>query len=148
MIRDPRGNGSLIDGETYYANVALAPTLHLFNFQVLNASGTVVAQTFGSWGPFNAPYDAILGTVWLRAYPAMVILGAGFYLILLLYWWTRKARDMRGARRPLEKKRAEGGGEFTCTNCGADVTEEATKCANCGAVFEAEAEGEPAEGKA
>ncbi|TLZ49071.1 MAG: zinc-ribbon domain-containing protein [Methanobacteriota archaeon] len=80
----------------------------------------------------------------------MVFLVFGFFLILLIYWWTRKAREIRGAGagKPGPGKKPEGGGEFTCTNCGADVSEGDAKCPSCGAVFEAEAAGEPADAKA
>ena len=148
MTQDGSGDGNLSDGEDYYVNVTLSPVLHLFFFQVVNATDAAVATTNGSWGPFNAPYDTYLATIWVRSYVPMLVVAFGFYLFLMAYWWTQKARRVRGARPPPEAKRAEGGGEFTCTNCGADVSEGDAKCPKCGAVFEPEAEREPAEAKA
>jgi len=149
----PLAGDNLTDGSAeYYATITLAPVFHVFNFQVwgpVNGTMTVLTETLGSVGPFNAPYEAYLSVIWVRAvYFMVVFIGMGFYLILMIYWWIAKAKQVRGTRAPPERKRAEGGGEFTCTNCGGDVGEEDAKCANCGAVFDAEAEDEPADPKA
>ena len=141
----PLEDRNLSNGETFYLNTTLPPAFHIFNFNIVNASGAPVEGTFGSAGPFNAGYDVHLATIWLRAFFFSVFILFGFYLMLMLYWWTRRARQVRGTMAPPEAKRAEGGGEFTCTNCGADVAETAAKCPKCGAVFEPEAERESAE---
>lgn len=148
MSRDAvRGNGNLTDGEHYYANTTIPPLFHAFNFQVLtvvNTTQVVVLETDGVTGPFHAPYTTYWGFVFYQGMIGMMFVGMGFFLVLLLYWWTRKARQIRGAPGESKpKKRAEGGGEFTCTNCGADASEEDTTCPKCGASFVAEGEGEP-----
>ncbi len=88
-----------------------------------------------------------------------------YFIILFMYWYTVRMRKMRsrmaetgqadkldlkkGATKD-EAKEGEAEGEtqaapaesakkaaaFTCTNCGADVTEDDAKCPKCGAVFE------------
>jgi len=149
LARDLREDGNFSNGESFYVETTLPAVFHFgFNFQVVqivNTTERVVAQTFGNGGPMNASYGTVFGYSFYQAIVGMVIIGFGFYVVLLIYWWTRKAREVRGAAAPPKGKRAEGGGEFTCTNCGADVSEDDAKCPKCGAEFEAEAEGEPAE---
>ena len=60
-----------------------------------------------------------------------------FFLILLMYWWTRRAREVR-AKREDAMAEVRGTGDFECSNCGADVPGAATKCPKCGAVFDEE----------
>lgn len=136
----------LQNGENYYANISLRPVVHKYGFAVLaNLTSTdIVTATLLVPGPNNAPDEAYWSVIFLTGLVGVILLGFFYFLILLLYWWTRKAKEIRGAagRPPEPARRAEGGGEFTCTNCGADVSEDATKCPKCGATFEAEAEGE------
>ena len=107
-------DGDPADGEGYFANVTLRPVFHSFNFQVLaavNSTETVLAETPFSAGPFNAPYEAYLSVLWLRfVYFAVVFYGTPFFLFLMIYWWIAKAKQVRGAQAPPERKRAEGGG--------------------------------------
>lgn len=147
----PTGDRDLRNGEIFQANLTLTPRLHGFYFLVAQPNGTsetIIVQTPPVNGPFNISEETYRTIVLASSYLSMVVVAMGFFLFLLLYWWTRRARDLRGGRAPPEKKRAEGGGEFTCTNCGADVSEEDTKCPKCGAAFESEAQGEPAEADA
>jgi len=149
VTMEAQGDRELNNSEDFLANVTLRPMLHAFNFRVTNnATGAIIVETVGVVGPFNAPYETYLGTVWVRFNIPMLIVLMGFGLILMLYWWTRRARELRGGRAPPRRKRAEGGGEFTCTNCGADVSEQDVKCPNCGAEFGSEAQGGSAEAKA
>jgi hypothetical protein len=150
MLPASGGNGDLADGENFTVGTTLPQLYHYgFNFQVLtivNTTQTVFTETRGSPGPYNAPYAAYFGFELYQGLVGMLIISVGFFLLLLLYWWTRKAREIRGVRAP-GRKRDEGGGEYTCTNCGGDVAEADTKCPNCGAEF-VEARVEPAEFKA
>ncbi len=135
------GDGTFGDGEPFFANVPLGPFAHSYFFQVLDGS-EVIVETLGVPGPFNGNYGTYYTLWWYSGVFSMAFIMAGFYLLLLVYWWTRKAREVRGARGP--RKRDEGGGEYTCTNCGADVSETDTKCPNCGAAFGSEGASEPA----
>lgn len=151
MIRDASaGDGDFADGEPFYVNTTLPPLVHAYGFQVLtvvNTTQEVVAQTLFTLGPFHAPYTTYLGYFFYQSFIGMVFVGLGFYLVLLVYWWTRKAREIRGVRESAKgpKKRDEGGGEYTCTNCGGDVAEGDETCPNCGASFVSEGEGEVAD---
>lgn len=138
------GDGTFGDGEPFFANVRLEPLAHSFGFQVLDGD-EVVVEACCVPGPFNANYGTYFTLWWYSGIFSMAFIMAGFFLILLVYWWTRKARAVRGARGP--RKRDEGGGEYTCTNCGADVSETDMKCPNCGAAFGSEGAGEPAKAK-
>lgn len=141
MIHPASGNGTLSngvfgDGERFYAVVPLQPYAHSYNFAVTNlTTSKVLARTLGVPGPFHAPY-ATYFSLWLfNGFFNMILIIVGFYLLLMIYWWTRKARDLRGPRLDRGRKRDEGGGEYTCTNCGGDVSEADAKCPNCGAEF-------------
>jgi len=149
MARDARGNGNFSDGESYYVQTPLPAVYHFgFNFQVVNITQQVIGQTPGNGGPLNASYWTVFGYSLYQGLIGMFVLGLGFFLILLLYWWTRKAKEIRGSQLDRGRKRDEGGGEFTCTNCGGDVSEADTKCPNCGAEFGPGPEvREPAEAK-
>lgn len=141
MVRDVSGNGTLFDGslangERFFAVVRLEPYAHSYSFQAFNrTSGTILVATLGVPGPFNAPYSTYFSLWLFNGFFNIVWILAGFYLLLLIYWWTRKAREVRGTRPDRGRKRDEGGGEYTCTNCGGDVSEADTKCPNCGAEF-------------
>jgi len=135
MTRDARGDRNFSNGESYYVETPLPAVYHFgFNFQVLNDS-EVIGQTPGNGGPVNASYWTVYGYSVYQGLIGMFVLGLGFFLILLLYWWTRKAKEIRGSPKDRGRKRDEGGGEYTCTNCGGDVSEADTKCSNCGAEF-------------
>ncbi|MEK6851323.1 MAG: hypothetical protein AABY30_02160, partial [Candidatus Thermoplasmatota archaeon] len=101
-------DGDPADGEEYYANVTLRPVFHSFNFQVLgvvNSTEAVLAETPLSVGPFNAPSEAYLSVLWLRVVYFMVVFyGTPFFLFLMIYWWIAKAKHVRGAQPPKEKK--------------------------------------------
>ncbi len=146
--------GTLATGKVFYGNSTLPPQVHLFNFEVFPnvtaGSNAVLVGTPGSYGPFNVGFGPHFLFELYRGLIQMAFLVFGFFLILLIYWWTRKAREIRGVQRERTEKgkRAEGGGEFTCTNCGADVAETDTKCPSCGAVFESEEDSKPAKAEA
>lgn len=141
MIHDRSGgdalsDGSFADGERFYAEVPLEPFVHSYGFGVVNGSGLLLAATPNVPGPFHAEYSTYFALWLYNGFFTMIFVIVGFYLLLLLYWWTRKAREIRGSRGPDRgRKRDEGGGEYTCTNCGGDVSESDTKCPNCGAEF-------------
>jgi hypothetical protein len=86
-----------------------------------------------------------------------------YYMVVFLWWYSIRAREMRakyglragprggqvggqaGGTTGAEKRKPEEEAErpkagkatvFTCTNCGADVSEADAKCPKCGATFE------------
>jgi hypothetical protein len=143
---DVFANGNYGDGERFWAIVPLAAVPHSFNFHVRNTTSSgIVVETLGAPGPFNAQYGAYFQLWFVNRFFNTLFIIVGFYLLLLLYWWTRKAREMRGEKLERGRKRDEGGGEYTCTNCGGDVSEADAKCPNCGAEFGPGPSSEPAE---
>lgn len=58
-----------------------------------------------------------------------------FGIVAMLFWYTRRARDVRAAREKPSGRQAQPG-DFTCSNCGTDVPAEAARCPKCGALFE------------
>lgn len=146
---DELSDGAFWNGERFYAVVRLEPYAHSYSFQVTNeSSNTFAVRTVGVPGPYNAPYGTYFALWLINGFFQMILIVIGFYLLLMIYWWTRKAREMRGARPDKGRKRDEGGGEYTCTNCGGDVSDADTKCPNCGADFGPGTERlEPAEAK-
>src|SRR3990172_7807925 len=91
ILMEPQNDTLLAGGEDFLANATLPATLHAFNFRVVNnLTGDIVVETLGMVGPFNAPYETYLSTVWVRFNIHMIIVLLGFFLILMLYWWTRR----------------------------------------------------------
>jgi hypothetical protein len=124
------------DGEQFYAVVPLQPYPHYYTFDATNgtADGTLIDALLVP-GPFHAPFRAYFVYSLIGGFFNMIFIVVGFFLLLMLYWWTRRAREIRGTQLDRGRKRDEGGGEFTCTNCGGDVSEADVKCPNCGAEF-------------
>lgn len=134
MTGDTSGLAS--SGWEYWSNVSLPEGFYWFNFTAFRTSdGTIEVETPSAFGPRNAPWTTYASGL-VPNDMLYIIFPFTLYLIIIgMYWWAGKARTMRGpARAPAE----EPGGGFECTNCGAEVSESATKCIRCGAVFEEE----------
>jgi len=110
--------------------------------------------TPSDFGPITASGTAFYGffvyyTGFSMTFPLLF-----YFVILFMWWYTKRTRETRarlmagGIDIPKEKvekeepKPVEVAGKaskaaaFTCTNCGADVSEDDAKCPKCGAVFE------------
>ncbi|HWM52218.1 MAG TPA: zinc ribbon domain-containing protein, partial [Thermoplasmata archaeon] len=107
------------------------------------------------FGPLTAPVANFYGLfVYFTAF-SMILPFTFYYVILFMWWYTVRARATRtkmlGAEpqipketpkpkvdvaTPTKSEKASKATAFTCTNCGADVDENAEKCPKCGAVFE------------
>jgi len=97
--------------------------------------------------PIAAPVGTLFAFFFLYSVPLLGF-AFSFYLFILFLWWysgrmrrTRAGMADRAHELRKESPRAEGGkagksAAFTCTNCGADVTGDASSCPKCGAVFE------------
>jgi len=113
------------------------------------------------YGPVTATGGELYAFAAARQTVFMLFPLLTFFLVLLMYWWTRRAREVRQKREARMGDAIQAaGGEFTCSNCGTDVPGAAVKCPKCGAVFDepeahikpektgdAEKEPEPAKGK-
>jgi hypothetical protein len=155
MVPSP-GNGTTNTktGTWYETRANLTDAIYGYGFSVNRSrSWTVTTVDFG---PITAPWGTFYGLVLYFVGTSMILPLVFYYLILFLWWYTTRARELRtrdlgrtleipkekptpkaeptGASQPGEK--AAKAAAFTCTNCGADVGEEDEKCPKCGAVFE------------
>jgi len=130
---DPSSDPST--GSEYYHETTLPRGIYFYEFRCRNSTGVWANTTYES-GPVNEDmsYFMIVGLSFLP-YLAMIYL-----LIIMLYWWTQKAKTYRPQPPPPKEPSKED--EFTCSKCGADVPGDATKCPKCGEEFE-EDEAEP-----
>jgi hypothetical protein len=155
MMKDASANNS--NGTWYALPRTLGPDITAFFFYANDSSGhealtTIVIQ------PITAPYAAYYG-FWIvylaQAYFSITIV---FYLLIVFMTWysarNRRLRQRMMSTETLDKleaskkakpaepvkaapeTKASKAAAFTCTNCGADVTEDDDKCPKCGAVFE------------
>ena len=162
MVPDPARNDTS-NGTWYVTWRPLGTNVYAFQFVASYRQGNTTLTT-PVLAPILAPWTSFY-VVWLISIAQFMIYPASFYFVILfMYWYTIRARKMRerlieraggGEKMDLKKgsrREAKAGEEpsapapprdktkkaaaFTCTNCGADVTEDDTKCPKCGAVFE------------
>ena len=104
------------------------------------------------FGPITASGWTFYGFfVYVTALSGVMLLALITYFAILFLWWymgrARAARTRMTSREPKIPKgrpkpadepsgKASKAAAFTCTNCGADVSETDAKCPKCGAVFE------------
>jgi len=131
--------GNVTAGWVFTLNMTVPEGMwwHAFNE---TTKGSSVTTAF-AFGPRNAPWTRFFSTFVPYYLLSLVLPVSLYYIIVGMYWWMEKAKMMRPppAKRPIEKQRAA---EFDCTNCGADVPADASRCPRCGAVFEDEEEPE------
>ncbi len=150
-------NYSLIKGaENVYYNdnitLQIQQYCYIYHFSAWN--GTEWVKTGIGIGPVNAPVLNTLGPMILMGVLSMFMnVGLIFFLILILYWWTRKAKieRMKWGEEPAEEGKEDERKEdekieeaeqeekdvgYTCTDCGAEVSADVDKCPKCGAKFE------------
>jgi len=111
-------------------------------------------------GPMSKDTNTILGLMLpISLYQTFVSVFPLYALIVVMIWWTRRTRKVRKdqmnkweaerakeeAKKPKEdakvslQRKAMGlddEGTFVCSECGADVPADATKCPKCGEKFE------------
>jgi len=110
------------------------------------AGAPLTSQGGGTiYGPIALSGGGIYGMFVVRSLLFMLFPVFTFGLIALMFWWTRRAREVREKRETRMTDAIQAaGGEFTCSNCGTDVPGAAVKCPKCGASFdEPEAEIKP-----
>ena len=152
------------NGTWYVAHKSLPAGVYGFYFWANDSAGNTTYSGF-VLEPLNSPVESYYSFWAMYTLLDLVFPVSFYFIIVFMYWYTVRMRKMRArmAERargePLDLKKGTsrgGGGEgkeatpakdatlgkskkvaaFTCTNCGADVTEDDEKCPKCGAVFE------------
>jgi len=132
------------DGKVYYAIVSdFGSDIHEFRFVVKGKNGTLAQSSYGL-GPFTAPYPTYVGLFFVLGFLQTFLVILFFFLLLSMWWLVR-----RSPRRPMPKpktpeteeaatteEKLAAASSYSCTNCGADVSEDDTKCPKCGATFD------------
>ncbi len=114
---------------------------YYFNTTTYTGTNITYAESDAGFGPINASVF-LYYWVFLPIVALSLILPISLYFLIVgMYWWTEKAKQMRGGLPELSKKKEkEETGEFECSNCGAVVSSYAPRCPRCLAVFEEEEE--------
>jgi len=134
------------DGKRYQVSeVATQQAIYLFGFSALVnnvSSSPVFVRTLSDAGPDVVGFGLyFVATAIFVAREYALAPGLFYFLGLGAYWLYRRGRRQRAAvAHPTEEPVAEPAGTYTCTNCGATVSDEDEKCPSCGAVFEPEPE--------
>lgn len=147
MVPDLSSGSNDTRSGTWFVNqTTLGPNVYGSGFAVQRISNSNWTSTPVILMPIVAPGTTFFGFYVLYTTP-LLALTLGFYLLLVLMWWYMgRARRLRSAPTPAQTgpspvpaagpSRASKSSAFSCTNCGADVSEDAKKCPKCGAVFE------------
>ncbi len=127
---------NLSDGRWYSKTVPVDEHIYIFWFSVTVRNGTSTTWFVSPWkvGPITAGYGTLYGFSLYYGVFALILPISLYFIILMLFWWTTRARMER--QRLGMATEAETDTGFMCTNCGADVPAAAEKCPKCGAVFE------------
>ena len=154
------GTANNTNGTWYVATPSLGSDPYAFYFYANDTRGNWTA-TAPILEPITASWGAYYG-LWAigLAGSEFTIIAVIFYLLIVfMVWYSARNRQLRQRMRSQEtldkleaskekdnevgpaktevsSKAASKAAAFTCTNCGADVTEDDKKCPKCGAVFE------------
>ncbi|MGQ0797708.1 MAG: zinc ribbon domain-containing protein [Methanobacteriota archaeon] len=146
MSPAPIADPNPYNGTLFTANVSLGEAVYGMAFAA-HRPGDNWTFTPAILAPIAASGWTLFGFFFLYS-TSLLALAFAFYLFILFLWWysgrmrrTRAAMADRARELRKESPRAESGkagkaSAFTCTNCGADVTEDAASCPKCGAIFE------------
>ncbi|MFQ5884044.1 MAG: zinc ribbon domain-containing protein [Thermoplasmata archaeon] len=122
---------------------------HYFFFGTEDANGTYTNTTIkvGDFlhlglGPMNAEYFDVFYPNVIWGFSNMIWIIALFYLVVMMYWWLRRAKMRADEWQSRVKKMEEEESEYECDRCGADVPADVEKCPRCGATFDEEEEEE------
>jgi hypothetical protein len=133
MIEVDSADNDTSDGKAYFYESTLPEDIYYFRFISQNSAGTWTNST-GTFedfeqGPVNLPVLQFLAV----SFSYLPFFAMMYFLFIMLYWWTKRARTFPGPSAPPEPKKED---EFTCSKCEADVPGDASKCPNCGEAFE------------
>lgn len=153
------------NGTWYVGEKALPSAVYGFYFWANDTTGNSTYSGF-VLEPLNSPTESYYAFWSVYTLFDLIFPVSFYFIIVFMYWYTIRTRRMRermmerSRGEKLDLKKGTKGGEtgeggastppaaaaetgktkkvaaFTCTNCGADVTEDDEKCPKCGAVFE------------
>lgn len=135
------------NGSWFATSLPLGGSIYGYGFSVTDLDGN---WTFAGpvLGPITASSAAFFGFFVYVTSLFMLIPFSFYYVIMFMWWYTVRMRRSRQRmmesgelaipKTPAKSKRGKAtkASAFTCTNCGADVSETDKKCPKCGAVFE------------
>jgi len=158
---DPSQNAT--NGTWYVGEKVLPASVYGFYFWANDAAGNVTFSSF-VLEPLNSPVESYYGFWAVYTLFDLIFPVSFYFIIVFMYWYTIRMRKMRermvgrAREEPLDLEKGSAKGKategkeaaaaepvsgktkkaaaFTCTNCGADVSDEDEKCPKCGAVFE------------
>jgi hypothetical protein len=141
--------------ETRLSNLGEAVYIYAFSVKDPGRNWTYTGVEIGPLTASGWTYYGFFLYIWSVLSQVTLISVVGYFAILFLWWYMLRSRQGRakalaararkegpkeGSREPWPTTdpggKASKAAAFTCTNCGADVSETDTKCPKCGAVFE------------
>ncbi|MCK5038422.1 MAG: zinc ribbon domain-containing protein [Thermoplasmata archaeon] len=147
MVEVNSSDTNYLDGKEFEATAVIdtEAIYHHWYALVFDDTNTISSlNTTFIRGPLVGEQSSLYGTyAWVGALNTFCNTGMLFFIIVLLYWWMGKAKEQRKQwdfsdddrdTRAFKKPEAV----FSCTKCGADVTDDDDKCPKCGASFEDE----------
>ncbi|UCD93337.1 MAG: hypothetical protein JSV43_01405 [Methanobacteriota archaeon] len=154
MTPENPGDTDYTDGARYQVSTTLTSWVdqrffevpnHYFYFETQDANGTYANTTIKAGdfrhlglGPMNAEFFDVFYPNVIWGFSNMVWIIALFYLVVMMYWWLRRAKvradEWQARMATMEKEESE----YECDRCGADVPGDADKCPRCGALFDEE----------
>ncbi|QLH75282.1 MAG: zinc ribbon domain-containing protein [Methanomassiliicoccales archaeon] len=121
--------------------------IYAYEFEIWD--GEEMQATGAGYGPINAPSDEIMNQAIMSGmFYSFFQIGLLFFMLLFLTWWMDKSKvRMQKQVEEAKKRRAEADAKegraeekFVCSECGAEVPGDASKCPQCGETFDDEPE--------
>ncbi len=138
------------NSSSYISNQTLGESVYFYAYVYTDTTGSKLTT---DWG--NGPITAVSGNIYshnigLGMLIVFYLVGVLFYMLIVLTWWmdsSKKKFDLKQAERlknaPPPAAGTAGAGaskerkeKFVCSECGAEVPIDASKCPQCGEKFE------------
>jgi hypothetical protein len=149
MAPEPPVGNNTRNGTWFTVNATVPSAVVGTGFSVERQSDENWTRTGVYLGPITGSWGTYFGYFVLFSAPLLGLTLAFYLMILFMWWYTVRMRSRTVRRVPeTEPEPAEEAAPapasgtagkaaaFTCTNCGADVGDDAVKCPKCGATFE------------